>query len=118
MKILIIILLMCSACYAETIDHKNLSYKNEDWKGVVFKNCNLTQESPNTIMKAKDCEFISCNLKNCSLDASNKITDCNTIQQTIVKDDIKKETIYTQYNKQGQVMFTTKEPYAVSIDSN
>jgi hypothetical protein len=50
---------------------------------LQFKECNFSQEIPGTVLNIENCQFIECNLVNCSLPESNGIINCNTSQTEV-----------------------------------
>lgn len=64
----------------EMISGMNYARENPAFDGETFHECNLSQETPGTVMLARNCRFIECNLVNCAIDPSNSAEECNLSQ--------------------------------------
>ena len=82
MKILFILLFLCSVCYAA--ERENIQV-DENWipTDTRYFMCNFYAKNPKTILtKVKGVEFEMCNLYGCEVDETNELKRSNVVDTT------------------------------------
>lgn len=78
----------------EVIKHKNFVNTVKIKDNCVYELCNFAKEEPFTEIRVNNCEFIRCNLKNCSIVGEGNLFDNCFYKQISIDHETKKFYVY------------------------